>query len=91
MELSQVMSWIGFVTGTLIGIPQLIKTIRTKSAGDLSVTTYVLILVTCSCLLVRAVAIREIAFICYYSFLLLINSLQLFLIWRYRGQTMETA
>jgi uncharacterized protein with PQ loop repeat len=91
MELSQVMSWIGVVTGTLIGIPQLVKTIRTKSAGDLSVTTYVLILITCSCLLVRAVAIREIAFICYYSFLFLINSLQLFLIWRYRGQTVETA
>jgi uncharacterized protein with PQ loop repeat len=86
MELTQVLSWAGFVTGTLIGIPQLIKTIRSKSAGDLSATTYVLILVTCSLMLVRAVAIREMAFICYYSFLILSNLLQLFLIWRYSGQ-----
>lgn len=84
MELSQVLSWIGFVTGLSIGIPQLAKTIRTKSAGDLSAVTFVLILVTCSCLLIRAVAIREIAFICYYTFLILTNLLQLFLIWRYR-------
>ena len=84
MELSQVLSWIGFVTGLSIGIPQLVKTIRTKSAGDLSAVTFVLILVTCFCLLIRAVAIREIAFMCYYTFLILTNLLQLLLIWRYR-------
>jgi len=87
VDLSQVMSWIGFVTGTLIGIPQLIKTIKTRSAGDLSAATFLLILVTCSCLLVRAVAIREIAFMCYYSFLILTNLLQLFLIWKYKDRT----
>ena len=89
MELSQVMSWIGFVTGMSIGIPQLIKTIKTRSAGDLSATTFLLILVTCSCLLVRAVAIGEIAFICYYSFLILTNLLQLFLIWKFKDRAVE--
>jgi uncharacterized protein with PQ loop repeat len=86
MELSQVLSWIGFVTGLSIGVPQIVKTVKTKSARDLSATTFCLILITCSCMLVRAIVIREIAFICYYSFLILINVLQLYLIWRYRGE-----
>ena len=89
VELSQVMGWIGFVTGMSIGIPQLIKTIKTRSAGDLSAATFLLILVTCSCLLVRAVAIGEITFICYYSFLILINLLQLFLIWKFKDRAVE--
>jgi uncharacterized protein with PQ loop repeat len=84
MGVSQVLSWIGFVTGMAIGVPQLVKTIKTKSARDLSATTFGLILITCSCMLVRAIVIREIAFICYYSCLILSNLLQLYLIWRYR-------
>jgi len=86
MELSQIMSWIGFVVGMFIGVPQLVKTVRTKKAGDLSPTTFVLILITCSCLLVRAITIKELAFVCYYVFLIFINSLQLFLIWKYRDR-----
>jgi uncharacterized protein with PQ loop repeat len=84
MELSQILSWVGTVTGMLIGIPQLVKTIRTRKTGDLSATTFILILVTSSCLLARAIAIRELAFIFYYAFLISINSLQLFLIWKYK-------
>ncbi|HAW52209.1 MAG TPA: hypothetical protein DCX54_07775, partial [Flavobacteriales bacterium] len=41
MELSQFLSWAGTGTGMLIGIPQLIKTIQTQQAGDLSATTFV--------------------------------------------------
>jgi uncharacterized protein with PQ loop repeat len=89
MELSKVMSWIGFVMGMLIGIPQIVKTIKIKSARDLSATTFVLILITCSCMLVRAVAIREVAFVCYYCFLILSNLLQLSLIWKYKDRRME--
>ena len=85
MELSQILSWVGTTTGMLIGIPQLVKTVRTKKAGDLSATTFILILVTCSCLLVRAIAIRELAFVLYYAFLILINSFQLVLIWKYKA------
>lgn len=84
MELSQILSWVGTGTGMLIGLPQLVKTLRTRKAGDLSATTFILILITCSCLLVRAIAIREMAFIFYYAFLIVINSLQLFLIWKYK-------
>ena len=85
MELTVAMSWIGFVTGILIGIPQIVKTIRMKSARDVSSTTFLLLLITCSCLLVRAIAIKEVAFICYYSFIILSASFQLFLIWKYRA------
>ena len=86
MELSQVMSWIGFMVGMFIGIPQLVKTVKTKRVGDLSAMTFVLILITCSCLLVRAIAIKEMAFVCYYIFLIFTNSLQLFLIWKYKDR-----
>ncbi len=84
MDLSQVLGWIGFVIGMLVGMPQLVKTIKTQKTGDLSAMTFVLILITCTCLLARAIAIREMTFICYYGLLFLTNSLQLFLIWRYR-------
>lgn len=84
MELSQILGWTGTVIGTFVGIPQLVKTIRTKKTGDLSAMTFVLIVVTCSCLLARAIAIREAAFMFYYTLLIVINSLQIFLIWRYR-------
>ena len=88
MELSQVLSWIGTATGMLVGLPQLVKTVRTKKTGDLSGTTFILILITCACLLARAIAIKELAFIFYYTFLILVNSLQLFLIWKYKEQNL---
>jgi len=89
MELSQILSWIGTGTGMLIGIPQLVKTIRTKQAGDLSATTFVLILVTCSLFLTRMIVIKETAMIFYYTFLVIINSMQLFLIWKYNHKNQK--
>ncbi len=86
MELSQILSWVGTATGVFIGIPQLVKTVRTKKVGDLSTTMFILIVVTCACFLARAIVIREAAFIFYYTFLILINSLQIFLIWKYRDR-----
>jgi uncharacterized protein with PQ loop repeat len=84
MELSQALSWVGFVGGMLIGVPQLAKTLKTKRVDDLSAMTFVLVLMTCSCMLARAIAIKETAFICYYVLLLFTNSLQLSLILKYR-------
>ena len=90
MELSQIFSWMGTAIGISVGIPQLVKTLRTKKTGDLSPTTFVLILLTCCCLLARAIAIREAAFIFYYTFLIFINSTQIFLIWKYRERKTAT-
>ena len=81
MELSQLLNWIGATTGMFTSIPQLAKTVRTKKVGDLSATMFILIVVTCSCTLARMIVIKEYALIFYYAFLILVNSLQLFLIW----------
>ena len=84
MDITQAMSWIGTVIGLIIGIPQIIKTIKTKSAKDVSAITFALILLTCLCFLTRAIAIKETAFICYYTFIIMSSSLQLYLIWKYQ-------
>lgn len=84
MDLSQALSWIGFITGMFIGIPQIVKTIRARSARDVSTATFVLIVVTSGCLLARSVAIREAAFVCYYSFIIVTASVQLVLMWKFR-------
>ena len=86
MELSQLLSWIGTATGMLTSVPQLIKTIKTKKVVDLSTTTFILIVVTCSRMLARMIVIKEYALIFYYSILIFINSLQLFLIWKSKEQ-----
>jgi uncharacterized protein with PQ loop repeat len=88
MELSQLLSWIGTTAGMFTSIPQLVKTVRTKRVEDLSPTTFVLILITCSCLLARMIVIKESAFIVYYSLLILVNSLQLCLIWKYKVRSL---
>ena len=85
MELSQLLSWIGTTTGMFTSIPQLVKTVKTKKVDGLSATTFVLIVITCFCLLMRAIAIKEMAFIFYYTLLVILNSLQLFLIWKYKN------
>ena len=85
MEMSVLMGWIGLAVGILIGIPQLVKTIRLQSARDLSSLTYILLLVTCICFLVKSLAIAETVFICYYSFCTVLTLFQLFLIWKFRN------
>lgn len=85
MDLTELMSWIGFTLGMFIGLPQIVKTIRMKSARDISALTFVIILATSTCMLIRAIAIKELAFICYYIYLIAANSFQLFLIRKYRS------
>ena len=85
MELTHALSWIGFVLGMFIAIPQIIKTIKMKSARDISAVTFVFILATSTCMLIRAIAIKELAFICYYVYIIIANVFQLFLIRKYRS------
>ncbi len=86
MEFTEILSWMGFVLGMFIAIPQIIKTIKMKSARDISAITFVVILATSTCMLIRAIAIKELAFMCYYTYLLFANMFQLFLIRKYRVQ-----
>lgn len=59
--------------------------VKTKKVDGLSATTFVLIVITCFYLLMRAIAIKEMAFIFYYTLLVILNSLQLFLIGKYKN------
>ena len=86
MHFTQILSWIGFVLGMFIAIPQIIKTMQMKSARDISAITFVVILATSTCMLIRAIAIKELAFICYCIYILCANVFQLFLIRKYRTQ-----
>jgi uncharacterized protein with PQ loop repeat len=84
MELSQILSWLGTATGMFTSIPQLFKTIRTKKVEDLSSMTFILIVITCTFFLMRMIVIKETAMIVYYCLVVLINLLQLILIWKYK-------
>lgn len=84
MDITKWIVWVGFVSGLFIGIPQIIKTIKTKDVGGVSALTFMLIEVTASCFLVRAIAIREYGLIAYYCFILIAGGIQLFLIMKYR-------
>jgi uncharacterized protein with PQ loop repeat len=84
MDITRLISWIGFATGLCISIPQIIKTLRTKNVEGVSALTFVLIEVTALCFLIRSFMIHESALIAYYIMIALASGIQLFLIIKYR-------
>lgn len=84
MDITQVVSLIGFTTGLFISIPQIIKTLKTRNVKGVSALTFVLIEITALCFLVRAITIQEAALIAYYSTILVVSGIQLFLIFKFR-------
>jgi uncharacterized protein with PQ loop repeat len=84
MQLTQIISWIGFTTGLCISIPQIVKTLRTKNVQGVSTFTFVLITVTATCFFIRSAVIREYALIAYYLMVMIASVFQLVLIFRYR-------
>ena len=84
MDITQILSWIGTSTGLIIGLPQIYKSIKTRSAKDVSAVTFTLIVITSFCFLLRSITIRETAFILYYFFIMISSIVQLVLIFRYR-------
>lgn len=86
MDITNIFPVIGTIVGMFIGIPQIMKTIKLKSVEDVSATTFVLIVVTAACFLVRMIVLKEYVFIFYYSFIILSALLQLFLIWRFQSR-----
>lgn len=85
MEITRLLSWIGFCSGLLISIPQVVKTLKTKNASGVSALTFILIEITALCFLIRALALRELALIIYYFVIFIASGLQLLLIYRYRN------
>jgi uncharacterized protein with PQ loop repeat len=84
MDISQIISWIGFGAGLFISIPQILRTIKLKRAHDLSIMTFFLIQISSVCFFIRAVAIKELVFTAFYTFIFLTSTIQIILIWKYR-------
>ena len=76
--------WIGVGFGILVPLPQLIKMIRTKSLNDISLGTYVLLVITMLCYLIHAIYIKSPVFTVAQSINLTTNSVVLLLLIRHR-------
>lgn len=84
MEITKLISWIGFACGMLISVPQIIKTLKTKNTEGVSALTFMLIEITALCFLIRVLSIGEYALVAYYIFIMLAGGIQLTLILKYR-------
>jgi uncharacterized protein with PQ loop repeat len=84
MDISKLVGWIGFSFGMFISVPQVIKSIRSKSTEGVSKLTYILLFLACSCYVVRALAIHEMIFIISNAFQIIVASTMLYLMERYK-------
>jgi len=83
--ITEIIGWIGVVIGTLIVVPQLIKSIKEKSTKGVSKHSYQLLFFAVLCYLIRAIAIREPVFIASNSLGLVVTVIMLYLFKRYPG------
>jgi uncharacterized protein with PQ loop repeat len=84
INLSKCIGWIGISLGIFISVPQVIKSIRTKSTQGVSKLTYILLLLACVCYTVRAMAIKEIIFIVSNAFQIIVAGTMLYLMRKYK-------
>jgi len=82
--ISVIIGTIGLIISLFIAPAQIMKTLKTKSVEGISVATYYLLLVTCSCYLIRAIAIREPIFIISNFVGVTLTAYMLILIYKYR-------
>ena len=83
---TEIIGWFGVALGVSVSIPQLVKSVRTRSTQGLSKHTYQLLLATISCYLVRAIAVRDAVFIISNIAGLLITVAFLYLFKKYPAQ-----
>ncbi len=81
--LTEIIGWIGVVTGIIVSLPQLIKSCREKSTQGVSKRTYQLLFLTMVCYLIRAIAIKEMIFIVSNAVNLIITAMVLYLFKKY--------
>ena len=62
MELGYFVGWVGVCLGACIGIPQLVRILRTHSTEGISMGTYIILVCAVSCYLYHAVFINSIVF-----------------------------
>lgn len=78
---------VGLIAGFLISLPQLVKTYQVKHTKGVALSTYLLIGVTASCMLVHAISIEDTIFICLHAYHVVVTIAQLWLFWLYRENT----
>lgn len=89
MDLSKLIGWLGFSFGMFISVPQVIKSIRTKSTQGVSKLTYILLLMACACYTIRAFAIKEIIFIVSNAFQIIVAVMMLYLMRKYKFKSVD--
>jgi uncharacterized protein with PQ loop repeat len=87
MVVSQVFSYIGSSLSILINIPQVIKMARTKDVSGISLTTYVLVIITNACFMVRTIDIGEGSLTIANLMKLLTGALIIYFFFKYRNTT----
>ncbi len=87
--ITELIGWIGVVTGIIVSFPQLIKSYKTKSTEGVSKGTYQLLFLTMLCYLIRAIAIKEVIFIVSNAVNLVITGMVLYLFEKYPSGSRE--
>lgn len=75
--MTNLIGWLGVVLGMLVPIPQIIKLFRTGKVRDISLGTYVLLILAMGCYLLHALAIRDVVFITAQAINIMLNSIVL--------------
>lgn len=83
INLSKLIGWFGFSFGIFVSVPQVIKSMHTKSTQGVSKLTYILLLLACVCYTIRAIAIKETIFIMSNAFQIIVAGTMLYLMKRY--------
>lgn len=84
MHWTTILASVGVALGILVNIPQAVKIFKNKNSKNVSSQTYMILFVTISCYLPRSIKIMEWPFIISQSCGLVITTVVLFLIYRYR-------
>ena len=69
----EVIGWIGCALSSLISVPQLIRILRLRRAGDLSISTYVLACLTMVCFIILAIHEGVLQLLCASAVVLVID------------------
>jgi len=81
---TEVIGFIGLAFGLFVNIPQAVLIYKNKDSRNVSLTTYVLLLVCVICYFIHAVAIRDAVFITSNGLAVFVTTTVIILIRRYR-------
>lgn len=80
LQMSKLIGWIGVAFGLLVAPPQLYKIITTGNVNDISLYTYIFLVLAMVCYLIEAIRIKSKVFITAQSINLITNGIILFYI-----------